>query len=172
MKSLNIGSIVVDVERRIFMIRGARVMLSFHLAELYEVEPRVLIQALKRHRDRFPSDFMFQLSKSEYSILRSQNVILKKGRGRHLKYLPYAFTEQGVAMLSGVLNSPRAVRVNIAVMRAFVRMRALIASNADLSNRLNELEKKYDAQFHIVFDAIRKIICPQEPSKSNIGFKP
>lgn len=105
MKSLIIDSIVTDVERRIFMIRGFRVMLSFQLAELYEVEPRVLIQALQRHRDRFPSDFMFQLSKSEYGLLRSQNVILKKGRGHHLKYLPYAFTELGVAMLSRVLNS-------------------------------------------------------------------
>ena len=113
---------------------------------------------------------MFQLSREEYEVLRSQSATLNRGRGRHRKYLPYAFTEQGVAMLSSVLNSDRAVDVNIEIMRAFVRLRELIASHKELAKKLDELEKKYDAQFKLVFDAIRQLMKPPEPNKRKIGF--
>jgi hypothetical protein len=143
------------IERRILLIRGQRVMLSTHLADLYKVETRVLNQAVKRNISRFPEDFMFQLNTSEAEQLVSQNVI------RHKKYfggsLPYAFTEQGVAMLSSVLNSERAIKVNIEIMRAFVRLRQILASHADLARKLQALEKKYDTQFRVVFDAIREV---------------
>ena len=136
---------VERVESAILWLRGQRVILDTELAALYEVELRSLIQAVSRNRARFPSDFAFQLSESELESLRSQTVILKKGRGRHRKYLPYAFTEQGVAMLSSVLRSPRAVKVNVEIMRAFVRLRRLLQSNTELAAKLAELEKKYDA---------------------------
>jgi hypothetical protein len=158
------------IERRILLIHGQKVMLSTHLAELYDVETRVLNQAVKRNISRFPEDFMFQLNTSEAEQLVSQNVI------PHKKYfggsLPYAFTEQGVAMLSSVLNSERAIKVNIEIMRAFVRLRQILASNKELAKRLDELEKKYDAQFKIVFDAIRKLMTPPEAQtpKKRIGF--
>jgi hypothetical protein len=156
------------IERKILLIRGQKVMLSTHLAELYGVETRVLNQAVKRNINRFPEDFMFQLNNSEAEQLVSQNVI------PHKKYLggslPYAFTEQGVAMLSSVLNSERAVQVNIAIMRAFVKLREMIASNKKLAKRLDELEKKYDAQFKVVFDAIRELMTPPEPKRRRIGF--
>ena len=138
------------------------------MAELYDVETRVLNQAVKRNISRFPEDFMFQLNTSEAEQLVSQNVI------PHKKYfggsLPYAFTEQGVAMLSSVLNSERAVKVNIEIMRAFVRLRRMLASHADLARKLEALEKKYDAQFKIVFEAIRELMRPPEPKKRPIGF--
>ena len=156
------------IEKRIYLIRGQKVMLSTHLAELYEVETRALNQAVKRNKSRFPDDFMFQVNDIEAEQLVSQNVI------PHKKYfggsLPYVFTEQGVAMLSSVLNSERAVQVNIAIMRAFVKLREMIASNKELAKKLNELEKKYDAQFKIVFDAIRQLMTPIEPKKKKIGF--
>ena len=158
------------IERRILLVRGQKVMLITHLAELYDVETRVLNQAVKRNISRFPEDFMFQLNRAEADQLVSQIVI------PHKKYfggsLPYAFTEQGVAMLSSVLNSERAIRVNIEIMRAFVRLRRLLASHADLARKLDALEKKYDAQFKIVFDAIRQLMAPPEPelSKKRIGF--
>jgi hypothetical protein len=117
-------------------------------------------------------DFMFQLNEEEFDSLRSQSATLKKGMGRHRKYLPYAFTEQGVAMLSSVLNSEKAIEVNILIMRAFVKLREMIASNMDLAKRLDELEKKYDAQFKIVFDAIRQLTAPPEPKRKRIGFLP
>jgi hypothetical protein len=161
---------VERIQQAIFLIRGEKVMLDFDLAALYGVEIRVLVQAVKRNIGRFPDDFMFQLTKEEYGILRSQIVILKLGRGQHRKYLPYAFTEQGVAMLSSVLNSERAIKVNIEIMRAFVRLRAMLASNKDLARRLDELEKKYDKQFKLVFDAIRELMEPPEPKKRPIGF--
>ena len=126
------------IEKRILLLRGQKVMLSTNLAELYEVEPRVLVQAVKRNSERFPEDFMFQLNLQEVRNLKSQIVISSWGGKRSL---PYAFTEQGVAMLSSVLNSKRAVQVNIEIMRAFVRLRALIASNKELAKRLDELEK-------------------------------
>ena len=140
-------------------------MLSTHLAGLYEVEPRALVQAVKRNIERFPPDFMFQLSKVEFENLKSQIVTSNWGGLRRAE--PYAFTEQGVAMLSSVLNSRRAVQVNIEIMRAFVRLRELMA---DLVRRLNKMEKKYDAQFRVVFDAIRELMKPPEPKKRKIGF--
>ena len=172
------------IEQRIVLLRGEKVMLSPHLAELYGVEPKVLLQAVKRNAERFPSDFMFQLtpeevrrSRSQFVTLnsvsdkrsRSQIVILK--RGQNLKYLPYAFTEQGVAMLSSVLHSKRAIQVNVDIMRAFVRLRQLLASHTDLARKLEELEKKCDAQFRIVFDAIRRMISgPTVTPRKQIGF--
>jgi ORF6N domain len=143
-------------------------MLSTHLAELYEVEPRALVQAVKRNIERFPPDFIFQLSKVEFQNLKSQIVTSKWGGLR--RAAPYAFTEQGVAMLSSVLNSRRAVQVNIEIMRAFVRLRELMATHKDLARRLNEMEKKYDAQFKVVFDAIRELMTPPESKKRKIGF--
>ena len=159
------------IEKKILLIRGEKVMLDADLAELYCVQARVLNQAVKRNIDRFPGDFMFQLSREEDDSLRSQIVTLKKGRGQHRKYLPYVFTEQGVAMLSSVLNSERAVKVNIEIMRTFVRLRQMLASNAELARKLASLEKKYDAQFKVVFDAIRELMKPPEPKRSRIGFR-
>jgi hypothetical protein len=156
------------IERSIFIIRGSRVMLSTHLAALYDVEPRVLVQAVKRNRERFPVDFMFQLTPSEWENLKSQIVISSWGGSR--RAAPYAFTEQGIAMLSSVLNSRRAIRVNIEIMRAFVRLRQMLASNAQLARKLADLEKKYDAQFKVVFDAIRQLMAPPELKKRKIGF--
>ncbi len=158
------------IEHSILFIRGQKAMLDSDLAELYGVEIRVLNQAVKRNMKRFPLDFMFQLNEEEFESLRSQLVTLKKGRGQHRKYLPHAFTEQGVAMLSSVLNSDKAIEVNILIMRAFVKLREMIASNKDLAKRLDELEKNYDAQFKIVFDAIRQLMTPLEPKKKKIGF--
>jgi hypothetical protein len=143
-------------------------MLDRDLAELYGVEVKQLKRQVKRNQDRFPADFMFELSREEYNALRSQFGTLK--RGEHSKYLPYAFTEQGVSMLSSVLRSTRAVQVNIEIMRAFVRLRELMATHKDLVRRLNDMEKKYDAQFKVVFDAIRELMTPPEPRKRKIGF--
>jgi hypothetical protein len=159
------------IETRIFLLRGQKVMLSTDLAELYGVEPRALVQAVKRNIARFPGDFMFQLSAPEYENLKSQFVNSSWGGLR--RAVPYAFTEQGVAMLSSVLHSKRAVRVNIEIMRAFVRLRQMLASNANLARKLAALEKKYDAQFRVVFDAIRELMTPPEPKKKRpIGFAP
>jgi hypothetical protein len=144
-------------------------MLDADLAELYGVETRVLLQAVSRNQKRFPKDFMFQLSKEEYQLLMSQIVISKKGRGGR-RYLPYAFTEQGVAMLSSILRSERAVQVNIEIMRAFVRLREMIATHKDLARKLEALEKKYDAQFRVVFEAIRELMTRPEHKKRKIGF--
>jgi len=158
------------IERFIFLIRGHKVMLDDDLAELYDVQTKVFNQAVKRNRNRFPSDFMFQLTDEEYHSLRSQFVTLDTGRGRHRKYLPFVFTEQGVSMLSSVLRSDRAVRVNIEIMRAFVRLREVLATHKDLAAKLEAMEKKYDAQFKVVFDAIRQLMIPPEPKKRKIGF--
>ncbi len=160
---------IADIEGRIFLIRGHKVMLSMDLSELYEVAPKVLTQAVKRNAERFPSDFMFQLTLHEFANLKSQIVTSSWGGIR--RALPYAFTEQGVAMLSGVLNSPRAIRVNIEIMRAFVRIRQMLTGNKDLARRLNDLEKKYDQQFKIVFDAIRELMAPPAKSRRKIGFE-
>jgi len=143
-------------------------MLSTHLAELYEVEPRALVQAVKRNIERFPPDFLFQLTKIEFQNLKSQIVTSNWGGLR--RAAPYAFTEQGVAMLSSVLNSRRAVQVNIEIMRAFVRLREIMATHKDLVRRLNQMEKKYDAQFRVVFDAIRELMAPPPLKKRKIGF--
>ena len=155
------------IERAILLIRGHKVMLDADLATLYEVPTKVLLQAVKRNLERFPSDFMFQLEKQEVVILRSQFVTSSWG-GR--RYAPYAYTEQGVAMLSTVLNSPRAVAVNIEIMRAFVRLRLILASNNELARRLDQLDAKTDAKFKAVFEAIRQLMTPPEPKKRPIGF--
>jgi hypothetical protein len=165
------GLVPVEIiEKKILLIRGEKVMLDSDLAGLYEVSVKVLNQAIKRNIGRFPEDFMFQLTKEENESLRSQIVTLKKGRGEHRKYLPCVFTEQGVAMLSSVLNSERAINVNIAIMRAFVNLRKMIASHKDLARKLDALEKKYDAQFKVVFDVIRQLMIPPEKHKRKIGF--
>ena len=157
------------IESRILWLRKEKVLLSSNLAELYGVETRTLNQAVKRNINRFPDDFMFQLTGEEVDLLVSQNVI------PHKKYfggsLPYAFTEQGVAMLSSVLNSKRAVMVNIEIMRAFVKLRKMLASNAELARKLTSLENKYDRQFKAVFDVIRQLMAPPEAKKRPIGFK-
>ncbi len=157
------------IEKLIYLIRGHKVILDSDLAELYGVETRVLKQAVRRNKNRFPADFMFELTKEENGSLRSQNVTLK--RGGHSKYLPFAFTEQGVAMLSSVLNSDKAVQVNIEIMRAFVRLREILSSHKDLKRKLLALEKKYDEQFQIVFEAIRALMKEEEKPKRKIGFK-
>jgi hypothetical protein len=160
---------VETIEKRIFFIRGQKVILSIHLAELYQVEPRVLNQAVKRNKKRFPEDFMFQLTKEEFNNLKSQ-ILISSWWGLR-RATPYAFTEQGVAMLSSVLHSPRAIQVNIEIMRAFVRLRKILSSHADLARKLEELEKKYDSQFKIVFEAIKQLMAfPEKPSKK-IGFQ-
>ena len=156
------------IEQAILVIRGHRVMLSSDLAMLYGVEPKVLVQAVKRNIERFPGDFMFQLTRDEWRNLKSQIVTSSWGGARRAP--PYAFTEQGVAMLSSVLRGKRAVQVNVEIMRAFVRLRRILAENAGLARRLDELEKKYDVQFKVVFDAIRKLMQPPEPRKRRIGF--
>src|SRR5439155_3015052 len=159
---------VEQIERAILLIRGQKVMLDYNLAELYGVRTKLLNQAVKRNLKRFPGDFMFQPTFQEVRGLRSQTVTLK--RGQHIKYRPYAFTEHGILMLSSILSSERAVQVNIEIMRAFVRLRALIASNKDLARRLDELEKKYDSQFKVVFDAIRRLMA-SPPKPKRIGFQ-
>jgi len=158
------------IERAILVLRGHKVMLDEQLAALYEVQVKVLNQAVKRNIDRFPEDFMFQLTPQEAESLRSQTVTLEIGRGRHRKYPPYAFTEQGVAMLSSVLHGQRAVRVNIEIMRAFVRLRRMLSTHAALARQLAELEQRYDAQFRAVFDAIRELMAPPEAPRKRIGF--
>ena len=159
------------IERAILLLRGEKVMLDADLAALYGVATRVLVQAVKRNAERFPPDFMFQLTREEVNLLRSQIVISKIGDPRGgRRYPPYAFTEQGVAMLSSVLNSPRAIAVNIEIMRTFIRLRQMLASHADLARKLESLEKKYDAQFKVVFDAIRQLMAPPEPKRRRIGF--
>jgi len=153
---------------RIVMLRGERVLLDADLAELYGVETKTLNRAVKRHRDRFPHDFMFQLTGEEAGNLRYQIGTSSWG-GR--RFLPQAFTEQGVAMLSSVLHSKRAVMVNVEIMRAFVQLRRMLATHADLARKLAALEKRYDAQFRAVFDAIRELMAPPEPPRKRpIGF--
>jgi len=158
------------IEKRILFLRGQKVMLDKDLAELYKVKIKVFNQAVKRNEKRFPPDFMFQLTKEKSAVLRSQIVTLKPGRGQHRKYLPYAFTEQGVAMLSSVLKSERAIQVNVQIIRAFVRLREMLATHKDLAQKLEALEKKYDAQFKIVFDVIRQLMADSEPKDKKIGF--
>jgi len=168
------GRALIPIERiarAIVLIHGQKVMLDADLAELYGVETKALNRAVKRNIGRFPGDFMLQLTREEAERLRYQIGTLKTGRGRHRKYRPYAFTEQGVAMLSSVLHSERAVRVNIEIMRAFVQLRQMLSSHAELARKLAALEKKYDAQFKVVFDAIRELMAPPEPPRKRpIGF--
>lgn len=160
----------VDLERKILLLRGERVILDTDLAALYGVQTKVLVQAVKRNRARFPEDFMFQLTADEHTRLRSQFVTSNVGRGGR-RTTPYAFTERGVAMLSSVLRSARAVHVNIEIVRTFVRLRAMLTTHADLASKLAALEKKYDAQFRIVFDAIRELMAPAAKPRKPIGFR-
>ena len=181
-----------QLERRIVLVRGQRVMLDFHLAELYEVPTKALNQAVKRNMGRFPADFMFQLTDEEAEGVRvaigyQDAPVAQRGDGprrsqsvtssakfRRTSYLPYAFTEHGVAMLSSVLRSPRAIEANIAIIRVFVRLRSLAASTADLSARLDELERRPDRKFRVVFEAIRGLMDPAPPPsvepRREIGF--
>ena len=181
-----------NIARLVFFIRGEKVILDRDLASLYGVTTKALNQAVKRNAARFPADFMFQLTKSDYEALRSQSVTVPNGpqspakagagslrsqsvtlkRGQHLKYLPYVFTEQGVAMLSSVLRSARAIEVNIAIMRTFVQLRRLMESNRDLARKIDSLEKKYDEQFAVIFAAIKELITPAQPPRKQIGFHP
>lgn len=158
------------IESVIYLIRGEKVMLDRDLAMLYGVETKQLNRAVKRNVRRFPSDFMFQLTANEADVLRCQIGTSKKGSGGR-RYLPYVFTEQGVAMLSTVLNSERAVLVNIEIIRAFVKLRRILASNTELSRRLDELESKYDKQFRVVFDAIRHLMSTPVGNRKQIGFR-
>ena len=160
------------VEQIILLLRGQRVILDRDLAALYGVTTKNLNKAVARNVDRFPADFMFQLSQDEAVASRFQNGTLK--RGQNLKYLPYAFTEQGVAMLSGVLRSPQAVQVNIAIMRAFVRLRETLSLRHDLAHKLAELERRiegHDENIHNLFDAIRQLMTPPDPPRRRIGFQ-
>ena len=157
-----------QIERNILLLRGQKVLLSSDLAKLYGVQPKVLMQAVKRNTERFPEDFMFQLAPQEDADLKSQFVTSSWGGVRRAR--PYAFTEQGVAMLSSVLHSPRAIQVNITIMRAFVRLRQMLSTHADLARKLNALERKYDKQFRVVFDALRELMNPPAPPRKPIGF--
>lgn len=158
------------IERRIYLFRGQKVMLDSDLADLYVVSAKALNQAVGRNKERFPPDFMFQLNSDEIACLR-QFQSLTGGRGQHRKYVAYAFTEQGVAMLSSVLKSKRAVQVNVEIMRAFVKLREMLTSHKDLARKLNALEKKYDAQFRVVFDAIREMMTPPKIKRNEVGFR-
>ena len=156
------------IERSIFLMRGRKVMLDADLAELYGVLTKVLNQAVKRNKERFPVDFMFQLTKEE-----KDKVVTICDHLKRLKFsptLPYVFTEHGAIMLATILNSPVAVQASIQVVRAFVRLRQMLASNADLARKLDGLERKYDAQFKVVFDAIRQLMTSPEPKRHRIGF--
>jgi len=159
-----------EIQQYILFVRGEKVMFDSHLAILYGVQTKVLIQAVKRNIDRFPTDFMFQLTQDEFQDLRSQDVTSNWG-GR--RYLPYVFTEQGVAMLSSVLHSKQAIEVNIEIMRAFVRLRQLTESHQEFRQKIQALEKKYDKNFKIIFEAIHQLMIPPTPSKKrSIGFHP
>ena len=167
--------LVGEVGRRILVIRGHKVMLDSHLAELYQVPTKRLNEQVRRNAARFPPDFMFQLTPEESGSLRSQIATLKTGRGQHRKYLSYAFTEQGVAMLSTVLNSERAIQVNIAIMRAFVKLREMIANHKHLAEKFSELERRlegHDQQIQTIFDAIRQLMAPPDLPRGRIGFRP
>ena len=159
------------IEKRIFLIRGQKVMLDQDLADLYEVPTRRLNEQVRRNPKRFPSDFCFHLTFQEVAILRSQ-FATSSSRWGGRRYLPLAFTEPGVAMLSSVLNSDRAILVNVEIIRAFIRLRQILSSNKDLARKLEELEKKYDSQFRVVFDAIRQLMAPPPAKSRKIGFAP
>ncbi len=165
------------IQTKIYEIRGLKVMLDYDLAELYEVQTRVLNQAVKRNIKRFPNDFMFQLNKNEWGILISQIVTSKTERRGGTQKLPYAFTEQGVSMLSGILNSDKAIDVNISIMRAFVFIRQYALTHKDLTAKLHELESKYDTQFKDVYDAISYLLDKDktdtnQKQRKRIGYKP
>lgn len=158
------------IQQKIYFIRGERVMFDRDLAELYGVETFNLNKAVKRNRGRFPKDFMFQLTMEEADSLRFQFGILKKGRGQHTKYAPYVFTEPGVAMLSSVLNSKRAIQVNIQIIRTFIGIRKMIISNKRLREKVEEMEKKYDKNFKVIFQAIKLLLKEDKKPPKRIGF--
>jgi phage regulator Rha-like protein len=160
-----------DIESHILLIRGSRVMLDSGLASLYGVETKALKRAVKRNAKRFPPDFMFQLTPEEYRSLRYQFGTLK--RGAHAKYLPYAFTEQGVAMLSSVLGSEKAIHINVAIMRAFVKLRETLSAHKELARKLGELEGRiagHDEDIQTLFEAIRRLMLPPDPPRKEIGY--
>jgi len=166
-------SITIPDERiinRIFLIRGRKVMFDSDLAELYEVKTKVFNQAVRRNTERFPDDFMFQLTKEEHRALRSQFVTLENGRGQHKKYLPHVFTEQGIAMLSSVLKSRRAIQVNIQIIRTFTKLRQLMASHEELRRKIEELEKKSDQRFKTIFELIKNLLDEKVKPRAKIGF--
>ena len=168
--SQNTGLIPMErIERAILLIRGEKVMLDSDLATIYGVETKALNRAVKRNQNRFPLDFMFQLTPKEAKSLRCQFGTSNAGRGGR-RYLSYAFTEHGALMLANVLNSERAAQTSVLVVRAFVRLRQLLSSNAELARKLEAMEKKYDAQFKVVFDAIRQLMSPVETKRKEIGF--
>jgi hypothetical protein len=173
-----------ELAQLVFLVRGEKVMFDADLAKLYGVSTKALNQAMNRNKARFPEDFAFRLSQAEFKDMRSQ-IVTSTGQASNLRSQivtssfhggrrrpPYAFTEQGVAMLSSVLRSPRAVEVNIAIMRTFVQLRRLMDSNRDLARKIEALEKKYDERFAVVFDAIKQLIAPPVPAKKQIGFHP
>lgn len=161
-------ALVPAIENKVLLLRGERVMLDSDLAELYGVETKMLVRAVKRNAARFPASFMFQLNPDEFERLRYQ-IGTSKGRGGR-RYAPYAFTEHGVAMLSSVLNSEQAIQVNIAIIETFVKIRRMLTEHAELSRKLAALERKYDAQFRTVFDAIRELMAGPEKPRRRIGF--
>jgi ORF6N domain len=184
--------IIQSIQNRIYEVKGERIMLDKDLADLYEVETKVLNQAVKRNIKRFPSDFMFQLTKEEYESLkyqfeaseekslRSQIVTLKTGRGQHVKFMPYAFTEQGVAMLSGILNSDKAINMNIAIMRAFVAVRNVLIKQSDIKEQILEIQQRlgeHDIQLSQIYDAMENLLDEHAAKRKwndreRIGFKP
>lgn len=170
MKELSVLTTPDFIATKILFLRDEKVLLDADLAVLYGVETKRLKEAVKRNIDRFPDDFMFELTPDEWDSLKTQFATLKSGRGQHSKYPPFAFTEQGVAMLSGILNSPRAIETNIAIMRTFVALRKLMETNKDLAAKIRQLEKKYDQRFKLVFDTIQQLI-KQEKEARPIGFE-
>lgn len=162
----------IIIENKIFLIRGVKVMIDKDLAEIYQISTKVLIQSIKRNPERFPPDFMFRLSEGEFKSLRSQFVTSKIGRGGR-RYLPYAFTEHGVAMLSSVLNSPRAVQMNIFIIRAFIKIREMLAIHKDLAQKIDEIERKqkeHSEQLTSIYSVIKQLINPPSKPKKSIGF--
>jgi hypothetical protein len=162
------------VMNKIYLIRGQKIMLDKDLAELYDVETKVLNQAVKRNSGRFPEDFMFQLTKMEWKSLRSQIVTLEKGRGKFPKFLPFVFTEQGISMLSSVLNSETAIRVNIQIIRVFTRMRQMLVSHKDILIKLEKMERKltgHDKEIQLIFKYLKQLLTPPQQPRSKIGFK-
>jgi hypothetical protein len=159
------------VQNKVYTLRGYKIMLDFDLAELYEIETKALKQAVRRNIERFPDDFMFELTREEHLSLRSQIVTLEKGKGRHTKYLPFAFTEQGVAMLSSVLNSYKAIQVNITIMRAFVSIRQHYLDSRELKARLDKLEDEMQIKFNDIHQALSYLLEPPLTERKRVGFK-
>lgn len=161
---------VMVIQNKVYTLRGSNIMLDFDLAELYEIETKALKQAVRRNIERFPEDFMFELTREEYTFLRSQIVTLE-GKGRHSKYLPFAFTEQGVAMLSSVLNSYKAIQVNITIMRAFVNIRQHYIDSKELRERIEKLETEMEIKFNDIHQALSYLLQPPQKRRRPVGFK-